>query len=36
MEYCPSMCCFGHKDVSVGSDKQWYGNCENYYLKKMK
>ena len=35
MKYCTSMCCFGHKDVFVGSDEQWSGTCENYYFKKV-
>ena len=35
MEYCTSMCCFGHKYVFVGSDEQWCSTCENYYFKKV-
>ena len=35
MEYCTSMCCFEHKDVFVGNDKQWYGTWKNYYFKKV-
>ena len=34
MEYCTSICCSGHKDVILGSTKEWYVSCENFYLKK--
>ena len=34
MEYCTSTCCSGHKGVILGSTEEWYGSCENFYLKK--
>ena len=30
MEYCASMCCFGHKNIVKFVEKQWWGSCEGF------
>ena len=30
MEYCASMCCFGHKNIVKFVEKQWLGSCEGF------
>ena len=30
MEYCTSMCCFGHKNIIKFQEKQCWGTCEGF------